>query len=107
MSDPIRMPASYDSWATAGPPEHVMVCPECGHDAEDMAELEVKGLEGRGLLSYPLYIYDSGAKNETRYLGGAINPARERAYFVTIYRCECGLILTDDALVTEEEFHRP
>lgn len=107
MSDPIRMPASYDAWATAGPPEHVMVCPKCGTDAEQMEELEVRGLDGYGLLKYPLYVTEfdpTGVAAFPRKRVTGINPAREQAYFVTISKCDCGLILSDDALVTAEEF---
>lgn len=39
MSDPIRMPASYDAWKTQGPPEPE-VCPKCGDWIDDEGKCE-------------------------------------------------------------------
>lgn len=103
----------YDAWKTAGPPEHVMVCPKCGTDAEQLEELEVKGLESQGLLAYPTYIPDTSERDDgtLRYrnglkcIGGLVLEARKHSHNVTIYKCECGLILTDDAFVSYDEYH--
>ena len=32
----------YDTWKTASPPEHRMVCPRCNRDAEDADERSVR-----------------------------------------------------------------
>jgi|GEM_PF-5272916 len=39
MSDPIRMPASYDAWKTQGPPDPE-VCPKCGDYIDDAGKCE-------------------------------------------------------------------
>lgn len=102
------MPASYDAWRTASPPERALVCPKCGKDFEEAEELDVHGLEGRGLLSYPLHIEHPDPKlreaGQVLYIGGNTNRARERARCVTVYRCGCGHVLTEDAFVDAVDF---
>ena len=84
----------YDTWKTASPPEHRMVCPRCNRDAEDADELEVVGLESSGLMSYPLY----------SYIGGNRTYALQHAHFTTIWVCDCGAIVSDEGWVTEKEY---
>jgi hypothetical protein len=106
----------YDAWKTAAPPEHRYCCPKCGHDlgwnGEDAPEAEVLGLEARGLLSYPVRVttHDPNAAPDgpaypMRHLN-SIAEQREHATRVDIYQCPgCKVLLTDDAMVTAEEYH--
>jgi hypothetical protein len=112
MSDWTGLPRSYDAWRTAGPPEPPpMVCPKCGHDSEDMEELEVVGLDGYGLMKYPLRVTRGalGLKHddpdELVSISGS-GRAREFASRIELYRCpDCGTIVSDDGFVSRGEFY--
>ena len=94
----------YDTWKTASPPEHRMVCPRCNRDAEDADELEVVGLESCGLMSYPLYILDPELTTGRRYIGGNRTYALQHTHFTTLWVCDCGAIVSDEGWVTEKEY---
>jgi hypothetical protein len=100
--------SSYDAWATAGPPEpEPAVCPKCGKDWEELQELEIDGLDGHGIMAYPLRIRDTrpnAGPDAYRYIGGAQVPASRNVRFIDIWKCDCGWIGTDDALVTVSEY---
>jgi hypothetical protein len=92
----------YDNWKTAGPPEHEMVCPECGRNSEDIEELTVLGLEQIGLLGYGLYTTAEGKLRRR----SSLEEQRKNAHPVTIWKCSCGLVLSDDGFITAQEYQR-
>jgi hypothetical protein len=101
----------YDAWKTTPPEPEPMVCPKCGVLSEDIGELEIDGMERYGFMRYPLIIPKYATHDDAEPMGfsiaGQLNPAREHAYFVTVYRCECGWIGVENGLVSAREFYEP